>query len=177
MSNETNNTFLINTDDFSVYGMYESIDAAEHVAARTEFNYIIVDEPVDLGKLLSGSELVTLYNRYRPEHKAEVTKFRDKATAIERTWDLLTKCDFEATPAKRRKVAPSAPQPTKPKADKPKADKSKRRSVAAAFRENITAGLNKEMTLDRVRAEFPDKNIPDRYYAWYCSDMKRKGLL
>jgi hypothetical protein len=77
---------VINTDQNTFVGRFDSVQLAEAAMAHVRFNPYFVGEGKDL-ESFSGSDLVSIYNSV--SGKEPVKKFSTKGVALDRTWSAL----------------------------------------------------------------------------------------
>lgn len=132
----TEHNVVINTAAMIVRGDYATLDLADAVGQAMTDDYYIAGDAEDLRRF-GGNELVRLYNGLTG---SDLKKFRDKDTAVERTWEAVilhvTMADNAPEVATEQQPAKMIPDPITKVTPKSKAKakattpKIKRKNVA-----------------------------------------------
>lgn len=165
--------YIVINDKASLIHKTTNFTEARDVAASKDGK--IVKRKTDLARF-SGPQLVGLYNKLSGK---KLKKFASKSAGIDQFWKFLVPGKSAAVSTKKKPTASAKKTAVKSKAKvKAKTTTSeKTESMSAMFRRLIVDDCSKEDTLSKVREAFPDKSIPDSYYAYYVRECIKKELI
>jgi hypothetical protein len=142
--------------------------------------------------LLSGSELVSLYNLSADNLEVNhVRKFKDLATGRKRTWAILEKYTAWYNEEEEAQADQDDEDEFDPDFDEPQQainvartkqveavqalpDRRRKRGVGAFIKQQLKAGETPKDIIEQVQEAYPDSKATTRDVAWYKSQMKKE---